>query len=63
MSVECYPITVLPHVSQIYRDFLTMGEKPADAADSLLVRGGAVCGQVDWRGCGRMPMQRGWPMS
>ncbi len=32
MSVECYPITVLPHVSQIYRDFLTMGEKPADAA-------------------------------
>jgi bacillithiol biosynthesis cysteine-adding enzyme BshC len=32
MSVECYPITVLPHVSQIYRDFLTMGEKSADAA-------------------------------
>jgi bacillithiol synthase len=32
MSVECYPITVLPHVSQIYRDFLTMGERPADAA-------------------------------
>ena len=32
MSVECYPITVLPHVSQIYRDFLAMGEKPADAA-------------------------------
>ena len=32
MSVECYPITVLPHVSQIYRDYLTMGEKPADAA-------------------------------
>lgn len=32
MSIECYPITVLPHVSQIYRDFLTMGEKPADAA-------------------------------
>ena len=32
MSVECYPITVLPHVSQIYRDFLTMGEKSAHAA-------------------------------
>ena len=32
MSVECYPITVLPHVSQIYRDFLTMGERSADAA-------------------------------
>ena len=32
MSVECYPITVLPHVSQIYRDYLTMGDKPADAA-------------------------------
>ena len=32
MSVECFPITVLPHVSQIYRDYLTMGDKPADAA-------------------------------
>ena len=32
MSMECYPITVLPHVSQIYRDYLTMGDKPADAA-------------------------------
>jgi bacillithiol biosynthesis cysteine-adding enzyme BshC len=32
MSVECYPITVLPHVSQIYRDYLTMGDKPVDAA-------------------------------
>jgi bacillithiol biosynthesis cysteine-adding enzyme BshC len=32
MSVECYPITVLPHVTQIYRDYLTMGDKPADAA-------------------------------
>ncbi len=32
MNVECYPITVLPHVSQIYRDYLTMADKPADAA-------------------------------
>ena len=32
MNVECYPITVLPHVSQIYRDYLTMGDMPADAA-------------------------------
>jgi bacillithiol biosynthesis cysteine-adding enzyme BshC len=32
MNVECYPITVLPHVSQIYRDYLTMGDKPAEAA-------------------------------
>src|SRR5271170_4795873 len=24
MSVECFPITVLPHVSQIYRDYLAM---------------------------------------
>src|SRR6266702_3977918 len=32
MNVECYRITVLPHVSQIYRDYLTMGDKPADAA-------------------------------
>jgi len=26
MSVECFPITVLPHVSQIYRDYLAMDE-------------------------------------
>ena len=30
MSVECYPITVLPHISQLYRDYLVMG----DNADS-----------------------------
>jgi bacillithiol biosynthesis cysteine-adding enzyme BshC len=32
MSVECFPITVLPHVSQIYRDYLAMGESSGDAA-------------------------------
>lgn len=26
MSFECYPITVLPHVSQLYRDYLVMGD-------------------------------------
>ena len=26
MSVECYPITVLPHISQLYRDYLAMGD-------------------------------------
>jgi bacillithiol synthase len=26
MSVECFPITVLPHVSHIYRDYLAMEE-------------------------------------
>ena len=32
MSAECYPITVLPQITQIYRDYLAMGERPADAA-------------------------------
>jgi bacillithiol synthase len=32
MSVECYPITVLPHVSQIYRDYLAMAESASDSA-------------------------------
>lgn len=32
MSVECYPINVLPHVSQLYRDYLNMGDSAADAA-------------------------------
>jgi bacillithiol biosynthesis cysteine-adding enzyme BshC len=28
MSIECYPITVLPHISQIYREYLVMGDNP-----------------------------------
>jgi bacillithiol synthase len=32
MSVECYPITVLPHVSHIYRDYLAMAEIAGDSA-------------------------------
>jgi bacillithiol synthase len=32
MSSECYPITVLPHVSTIYLDYLAMGESAGDAA-------------------------------
>lgn len=31
MSAECYPITMLPHVSQLYRDYLNMGDSSADA--------------------------------
>jgi bacillithiol synthase len=32
MSSGCFPITVLPHVSQIYRDYLAMGDSANDAA-------------------------------
>jgi bacillithiol biosynthesis cysteine-adding enzyme BshC len=31
MSVECYPITILPHISPLYRDYLAMAESAADA--------------------------------
>ncbi len=31
MSVECFPITVLPHVSQLYRDYLALAETSEDA--------------------------------
>ena len=31
MSAECYPITVLPHISQLYRDYLAMAESSADS--------------------------------
>jgi bacillithiol biosynthesis cysteine-adding enzyme BshC len=31
MGVECFPITVLPHVSQIFRDYLAMGDSSANA--------------------------------
>ncbi len=32
MSAECFPITVLPHVSQLYRDYLAMADSASDAA-------------------------------
>src|SRR3981189_2376767 len=32
MSVECFPITVLPHVSPLYRDYLAMADSAGDAA-------------------------------
>jgi bacillithiol biosynthesis cysteine-adding enzyme BshC len=32
MSVECFPITVLPHMSQLYRDYLAMSESGDDAS-------------------------------
>jgi bacillithiol biosynthesis cysteine-adding enzyme BshC len=31
MSTECYPITILPHMSQLYRGYLAMGDSSADA--------------------------------
>jgi bacillithiol biosynthesis cysteine-adding enzyme BshC len=31
MSYECFPITVLPHVSQLYRDYLAMADSAGDA--------------------------------
>jgi bacillithiol biosynthesis cysteine-adding enzyme BshC len=31
MSAECYPITVLPHISELYRAYLAMAESAADA--------------------------------
>src|ERR1700689_279060 len=34
MSIECFPITVLPHISPLYRDYLAM----ADSADEAPVR-------------------------
>ncbi len=31
MSAECYPITILPHVSALYRDYLVMGDGAPDS--------------------------------
>jgi bacillithiol biosynthesis cysteine-adding enzyme BshC len=28
MSAECYPVSVLPHVTRLYADYLAMGENP-----------------------------------
>ena len=50
MSVECYPISVLPHISQLYRDYLAMGDSPTESP----VRG--------WYGSGASggPFAGGW---
>jgi bacillithiol synthase len=32
MSIECFPITVLPNVSQLYCDYLAMADSASDAA-------------------------------
>ena len=32
MSAECYPMSVLPHVSRLYGDYLAMSEQPPGAA-------------------------------
>lgn len=31
MSSECFPITVLPHISPLYRDYLAMADSPEDS--------------------------------
>ena len=32
MSTECYPITLLPNVTKLYREYLAMGESATDAS-------------------------------
>src|SRR5580692_4584835 len=32
MSSECFPITVLPHISPLYRDYLAMADSAGDSA-------------------------------
>jgi bacillithiol synthase len=32
MGLECFPITTLPHVSQIYRDYIAMADSAPDSA-------------------------------
>jgi len=31
MSLECYPITMLPHISKLYREYLAMGDGAPDS--------------------------------
>lgn len=52
MSVECYPITVLPHISQLYRDYLLMGDNAENPVRS-------------WYGSGESggPFAGGWMKS
>src|SRR3977135_1314384 len=57
MSVECFPITVLPHVSQIYRDYLAMADSAGDApvrrgygAEPFAGRGGGKSAAVEHAG-------------
>ena len=52
MSTECYPITILPHMSQLYRDYLAMAERRGGCAGAAVVWGGAVWRAVDGAGGG-----------
>ena len=31
MSAECYPVSVLPHITRLYTDYLALAEQPADS--------------------------------
>jgi bacillithiol biosynthesis cysteine-adding enzyme BshC len=31
MSAECFPMSVLPHITRLYADYLAMGEQPTDS--------------------------------
>jgi bacillithiol biosynthesis cysteine-adding enzyme BshC len=50
MSVECYPISVFPHVSQIYLDYLAMAESAGDSAVRRWYGGEPFAGK--WVGSG-----------
>ena len=53
MSSECFPITVLPEMSQIYRDYLAMADSARRCGGAAVVWSGTICGEVDGEGCVR----------
>ena len=48
MSAECYPITILPHVSALYRDYLAMADSAPQCAAASMVRRGAFRSDPGW---------------
>ena len=46
MSAECYPVSVLPHITRLYADYLAMGESASDA--TIHAWYGSVPGSQGW---------------
>ena len=51
MSAECYPMSVLPHVSRLYGDYLAMGEEVRGWYGSEALGGEWMGRQVSVGGC------------
>ena len=48
MTAECYPMTILPHLSRLYGQYLALGDKGSDATEAPGRWYAARPGTLDW---------------